>query len=163
MKICSVVGFPLGANTTRVKLNEIETCLHDGANEIDMVMNIGLFKDGKLKAVSNEFKEAKNIAADVILKIIIETALLTKDEIITASKVVEESGAQFVKTSTGFNGLGATAENIFLINNSVGPKTLIKASGGVKSLKQVQKMLGAGANRIGTSSSIIIMEEIPMN
>lgn len=162
VKICSVAGFPLGANTTMVKLKEIETCLHDGATEIDMVMNIGLFKDGKLKEIVNEFKEAKKNTEDAILKIIIETSLLTKDEIVTASKAVDASGAEFVKTSSGHNGTGATVENIILIKNAVGPETLIKASGGIKSLKQVQDMLNAGANRIGTSSSIIIMEEIPM-
>ena len=145
-----------------IKLKEIETCLNDGASEIDMVMNIGLFKDGKLKEVDNEFKEAKKNAENAILKIIIETALLTKDEIVTASKAVEASGADFVKTSTGFNGAGATVANIILIKNSVDPKILIKASGGIKSSIQVQNMLNVGAHRIGTSSSIIIMEEIPM-
>ena len=162
VQICSVVGFPLGTNTSTIKLREIDTCLNDGANEIDMVMNIGHFKDKKLKEIAEEFKEAKKITTDTILKIIIETSLLTKGEIITASKVVEASGADFVKTSTGFIGSGATVENVLLIKNSVGPRTLIKASGGIKSLKEVQNMLDAGANRIGTSSGIIIMEEIPI-
>ena len=160
--ICSVAGFSLGANTSKVKLKEIETCLKDGASEIDMVMNIGFFKDRKLKAVANEFEEAKKMTADAILKIIIETSLLSKDEIVTACKTVEASGADFVKTSTGFSGTGATVENIILIQNTLGSETLIKASGQINTLEHVQNMLDAGANRIGTSSSIIIMNEIPM-
>ena len=160
--ICSVAGFPLGTNTSVVKLKEIETCLNDGASEIDMVMNIGLFKDGKLKEVAKEFKEAKKMTEDAILKIIIETSLLTTDEIVSASKTVEASGADFVKTSTGYHGVGATVANVTLIHNTVGSKTRIKASGQINTLKQVQDMLDAGANRIGTSSGIIIMNEIPM-
>ena len=162
VKICSVAGFPLGANTSLIKLKEIETCLNDGASEIDMVMNIGLFKDGELRKVANELKEAKKMTADAILKIIIETSLLTTEEIVTASKTVEASGADFVKTSTGYHGVGATVENVTLIHNTVGSETEIKASGQINTLKQVQNMLKAGANRIGTSSSIIIMNEIPL-
>ena len=112
------------------KLMEIETCLNIGASEIDMVMNIGFLKEGKMQAVTNELKDAKNIIGNKIHKIIIETSLLTKEEIITASKMVATSGADFIKTSTGFSNSGATTENILLIQNSVGPKTLIKASGG---------------------------------
>ena len=162
VKICSVVGFPLGANLSTSKLMEIETCLNIGANEIDMVMNIGLFKDGKLKIVSKELKESKQLTGNNILKIIIETSLLTKEEIITASKMVETSGADFIKTSTGFSSAGATTENVLLIRNSVGPEILIKASGGIKSLSQAQAMLDAGASRIGTSSGVRIMKEISL-
>ena len=162
VKICSVVGFPLGANISTSKLMEIETCLNIGASEIDMVMNIGLFKDGKLKIVSKELKESKQLTGNNILKIIIETSLLTKEEIITASKMVETSGADFIKTSTGFSSAGATTENVLLIRNSVGPEILIKASGGIKSLSQAQAMLDAGASRIGTSAGVRIMKEISL-
>ena len=162
VQICSVVGFPFGASTSEVKLFEIETLLNYGIDEVDMVMNIGMFKDKNLQSVENELKNAKRIVGEKIIKIIIETSLLTKDEIVTASKVVEASGADFIKTSTGCSGQGATVENILLINNSVGSETKIKASGGINSLKQLQAMLDAGANRIGTSSSVFIMEEIPL-
>tara|TARA_B100000315_G_C14370824_1_gene492870 strand:- start:226 stop:804 length:579 start_codon:yes stop_codon:yes gene_type:complete len=162
VQISSVVGFPLGASTSEVKLFEIETLLNYGTDEVDMVMNIGMFKDKNWKSVENEFKDAKRIVGDKIIKIIIETSSLTKDEIVTASKMVEASGADFVKTSTGFSGQGATVDNIHLINDSIGSETKIKASGGINSLKQLQKMLDAGANRIGTSSSVFIMEEIPL-
>ena len=162
VKICSVEGLPMGANISTTKLMEIETCLNIGASEIDMVMNIGLFKDGKLKIVSKELKESKQLTGNNILKIIIETSLLTKEEIITASKMVETSGADFIKTSTGFSSAGATTENVLLIRNSVGPEILIKASGGIKSLSQAQAMLDAGASRIGTSAGVRIMQEISL-
>ncbi len=162
VNICSVVGFPLGANISTSKLMEIETCINVGASEIDMVMNIGLFKSGKLKIVSKELKEAKQLTGDKIIKIIIETSLLTKEEIITASKMVEISGADYIKTSTGFSSEGATTENILLIKNSVGPGILVKAAGGITSLSQTQAMLDAGASRIGTSASVRIMKEISL-
>ena len=160
---CSVAGFPLGATTTTTKLIEIETCLNDGASEIDMVMNIGLFKYGDLKTVANELKAVRQITTNKILKIIIETPLLSKSEIVTASKIVEASGADFIKTSTGFNGIDTTTENIRLIQSTIKSGLMIKASGGIKSLQQVKKVLAAGANRIGTSAGIIIMEEIPLD
>jgi len=162
VQICTVVSFPLGTSTTKIKCYEIEACLKDGANEIDMVMNIGVFKEGNLKAVEQELKEAKKNVGDKILKIIIETSLLTNNEIVSASKIVETSGADFVKTSTGFIGTGASIENVCLIKKAISPKIQIKASGGIKSLKQFEKMQFAGANRIGTSNSIIIMGEIPL-
>ena len=126
-------------------------------------MNIGLFKDERFKTVAAELKESKKIIGDKILKVIIETSLLSKEEIVTASKMVETSGADFIQTSTGFSSAGATVANIHLIKKIVGPDTLIKASGGIKSLNQIQAMLDSGANRIGTSSSVIIMEEIPID
>lgn len=160
--VCSVVGFPLGANTTAVKLMEIESCLYNGAIEIDMVMNVGLFKEGKYKIVKDEIMRAKKIIGNKTLKIIIETKLLTEKEIVIASKCVEESGAEFIKTSTGFSNGKITPEIIYLIQKSISSITKIKASGGIKTFKQVQEILGAGANRIGTSSGVIIMEEISM-
>ena len=159
VQVGSVVGFPLGASTTSTKLQETESCIQAGAIEIDMVMNIGFFKDGNLDYVADEIVQIVNSASGNILKVIIETNLLNDDEICQASKLVEDSGAQFVKTSTGFWGSGATPELVRLIRSVVCPETGIKASGGIKTLKQVEEIIGAGANRIGTSSGVIIMKE----
>ena len=159
VKVCSVVGFPLGASTTSTKLKEMESCIQDGAVEIDMVMNIGYFKDGNLDYVANEIVQMVNSASGNILKVIIETNLLNEDEIIQASKLVVDGGAQFVKTSTGFCGRGATPDLVQLIRSAVRSETGIKASGGIKTLEQVEALIDAGANRIGTSSGVIIMKE----
>ena len=163
VKVCSVIGFPLGATSTISKLQELEFCILKGATEIDMVINIGYFKDGKLGYVSNEISKIVKNASGNIIKAIIETALLNNDEIIKVSKLVEDSGAHFVKTSTGYSKPGATTEIIKLIRNSVNSEMGIKASGGINSLKQVTELLLAGANRIGTSSGINIMNELPRN
>jgi len=163
VKVCSVIGFPLGAISTISKLQELEFCILNGATEIDMVINIGYFKDGKFGYVSNEISKIVKNAPGNIIKAIIETALLNNDEIIKASKLVEDSGAHFVKTSTGYSKPGATTEIIKLIRNSVNSEMGIKASGGIDSLKQVKELLLAGANRIGTSSGINIMNELPQN
>ena len=163
VQVCSVVGFPLGASTTRSKLYEVEYCLQKGVSEIDMVMNIGFFKDGNLDYVADEIVRIVNSSSGNILKVIIETNLLNDDEISQASKLVEDSGAQFVKTSTGFYGSGATPDLVQLIHSTVRPETGIKASGGIKTLDQVEKLIDAGANRIGTSSAVIIMKEFGQN
>ena len=163
VKVCSVIGFPLGATSTTIKLQELEFCILKGATEIDMVVNIGYYKDGKLGDVANEISRIVKNAPGIIIKTIIETALLNNDEIINISKLVEDSGAHFIKTSTGYSKLGATTEIINLIRNSVNPEMGIKASGGINSLKQVKELILAGANRIGTSSGINIMNELPLN
>ena len=163
VQVCSVVGFPLGASTTSTKLQETESCIQAGAVEIDMVMNIGFFKDGHLDYVADEIVQIVNSSSGNILKVIIETNLLNDDEISQASKLVEDSGAQFVKTSTGFYGSGATPDLVRLIRSAVRPETGIKASGGIKTLDQVEKLIDAGANRIGTSSAVIIMKEFGQN
>ena len=163
VQVCSVVGFPLGASTTQSKLYEVEYCLQKGVSEIDMVMNIGFFKDGNLDYVADEIVQIVNSSRGNILKVIIETNLLNDDEISQASKLVEDSGAQFVKTSTGFYGSGATPDLVRLIRSAVRPETGIKASGGIKTLDQVEKLIDAGANRIGTSSAVIIMKEFGQN
>ena len=163
VQVCSVVGFPLGASTTRSKLYEVESCLQKGASEIDLVMNIGFFKDGDLDYVADEIVQIVNSSGGNILKVIIETNLLNDDEISQASKLVEDSGAQFVKTSTGFYGSGATPDLVQLIRSTVRPETGIKASGSIKTLYQVEKLIDAGANRIGTSSAVIIMKEFGQN
>ena len=159
VQVGSVVGFPLGASTTSTKLQETESCIQAGAVEIDMVMNIGFFKDGNLDYVADEIVQIVNSLRGNILKVIIETNLLNEDEIIQASKLVVDSGAQFVKTSTGFCGRGATPDLVQLIRSAVRPETGIKASGGIKTLEQVEALIDAGANRIGTSSGVIIMKE----
>ena len=163
VNICSVVGFPLGANKSSIKLNEIEACLLDGADEIDMVMNIGEFKNKNYAKIANELKKARELTQNNIIKIIIETSLLSEKEIAIASQIVESSGGDFIKTSTGFGKYGANTKNIFIILKSIHSKIQIKASGGIKSLKQLNTMLNAGAQRIGTSSSVIIMKEIHSN
>jgi len=163
VKVCSVIGFPLGATSTVSKLQELEFCILNGAREIDMVINIGYFIDGKLGYVSDEISKVVTNAPGIIVKAIIETALLNNDEIIKVSKLVEESGAHFVKTSTGYTKPGATTKIINLIRNSVNSEMGIKASGGINSLKQLKELLLAGANRIGTSSGINIMNELPPN
>ena len=163
VQLCSVAGFPLGASLTSAKLHEMETSIQDGASEIDMVMNIGFFKDKKYKYVSDKISHMVNNAHGNIIKVIIESGLLDKEEIITASQMVEDSGAHFVKTSTGFSAFGASNEIIQLIKNSLKSKTQIKASGGIKNLNQVKDLLAAGANRIGVSSGVIIMKEISVN
>ncbi len=163
VKVCSVIGFPLGASSTISKLKEMECCIQDGVNEIDMVMNIGYFKDGKLSYVSKEISNIVDSAPEIIIKVIIETALLNNDEIIKVSKLVEDSGAHFVKTSTGYSKAGACPDIIETIRKTVSTKMGIKASGGINSLHQVNELLNAGANRIGTSSGINIMNELPQN
>ena len=163
IKLCAVAGFPMGDSTTPSKLNEMETSINNGASEIDMVMNIGFFKDGHLDYVADEIVQIVNSFSGNILKVIIETNLLNDDEISQASKLVEDSGAQFVKTSTGFYGSGATPDLVQLIRSTIRLETSIKASGGIKTLDQVEKLIDAGANRIGTSSAVIIMKEFGQN
>ena len=160
VKLCTVAGFPLGASPTSCKINELKTSLKDGASEIDMVMNIGYFKDKKYKFVSEEISSMVDNANGKIIKVIIEAGLLNKEEIITASQLVEDSGAHFVKTSTGYSTFGASPEIIQIIKATLKSDTQIKASGGIKTFKQLNDLLNAGADRIGVSSSIIIMKDI---
>ena len=160
VKLCTVAGFPMGDSTTTSKLNEMETSINNGASEIDMVMNIGFFKNEKYTIVADEIKRMVQNAHGRIIKVIIESGTLSKKEIITATKLVEDSGAHFVKTSTGFSAFGATPEIIETIKSTLKSDTKIKASGGIKSLNQVEKLIDAGANRIGSSSGIIIMKEL---
>lgn len=159
VKICSVVGFPLGATPTRVKAFEAQDAVFNGANEIDMVMNIGQLKDGKTTYIIDEIKTIKNTIAPRTLKVIIETCLLTKEEIEIASKLVRLAGADFVKTSTGFSTGGATEEDVRLIREAVGPEMGVKASGGIKTPEQFKAMIEAGANRIGTSNGVKLISD----
>lgn len=158
VKVCTVIGFPLGANTTETKAFETQNAINNGADEIDMVLNIGALKSKNTQFVEDDIRAVVQAAAGKTVKVIIETALLTEDEIIEASKLVEKAGAHFVKTSTGFSTRGATLEDIALIKSVVSPTMKIKASGGIKDLAAARKMLQAGATRLGTSSGVAILE-----
>lgn len=161
VKIVTVIGFPLGANTTEVKVFETEKAIKDGADEIDMVINVTKVKDKEKDYIINEIKEIKNACAGHKLKVIIETDLLTKDEIIECCYYCIEGGADFVKTSTGFvkNGVGAKAEDVKLMYETVKDAGLnVKASGGIRDRQAAINMLNAGAQRLGTSSGVKITE-----
>lgn len=161
VKVCSVVDFPLGANKSEVKALQASSACKDGADELDMVAHIGALKSGNLKLFEEDIKtvsQAKD--KDIILKVIIETAVLTDEEKETAAKIVKNCGADFVKTSTGFGSNGANAFDVALLRKTVGEKMGVKASGGIRTYAQVLELVKAGANRIGSSASIKIMEEI---
>ncbi len=160
VNICTVIGFPLGANTSKIKFFETKDAVQHGADEIDMVMNIGALKSGFNDAVKTDIEGVITSAEANTIKVIIETALLTEEEKITACEIVKDAGADFIKTSTGFGHPGATVEDIVLIRKTVGPQMGIKASGGIRNIKTVFDMVKAGATRIGTSSSVKIMEEL---
>jgi deoxyribose-phosphate aldolase len=163
VRVCSVVGFPFGSNTLEVKIHETKNAIQDGANEIDMVINLGVLKSGKNELVKHEIEsivEEGKRQRDTIIKVIIETGLLSEKEKIRVCKLVKESGADFVKTSTGFNSSGATISDIKLLRNIVGPDFGVKASGGIRTYRDAMNMIEAGANRIGTSSSVLIINEI---
>ncbi|MFZ7103464.1 MAG: deoxyribose-phosphate aldolase [Peptococcaceae bacterium] len=163
VKIAAVVGFPLGATTSGVKVFEAGQAFQDGAHEVDMVMNIGALKSGKDAIVQEDIravvKAAKNEVPKKLVKVIIETNLLSRQEKMTACRLAVEAGADFVKTSTGFSGGGATVEDVKLMREVAGSKALVKASGGIKDLKTALSMIEAGACRIGTSSGLAIMAE----
>lgn len=151
VKVCTVVGFPLGMNLTRTKLDETVSCLKEGADEIDMVINVGMLKANHDDYVFEEIKLLKETCGDHILKVIIETCLLTDEEKVRACKLAKEAGADFVKTSTGFSTGGATVHDVKLMRETVGPEMGVKASGGVKTHEDLLAMVEAGATRIGTS------------
>lgn len=158
--VCTVIGFPLGATTTEVKALETKDAILNGADEVDMVINIGALKDRKLVVVQRDIeavvKEAKNKA---LVKVIIETCLLTDEEIKLACQAAKDAGADFVKTSTGFSTAGAKVEDVKLMRQTVGPEMGVKASGGIHSKKEALAMIDAGATRLGTSASIQIVTE----
>jgi deoxyribose-phosphate aldolase len=161
VKICTVVGFPLGATSTEAKVAETEDALRAGAQEIDMVQNVGLLRSGDDEAVQEEIALLAAVChrSGAILKVILETSLLVDDQKVTACTLAKEAGADFVKTSTGFGAHGATAHDVELMRRAVGPQMGVKASGGIRTLDDVLKMLEAGATRIGASASVKIMEE----
>ena len=156
-RVCSVVGFPLGADSEEMKYAEARFLIFQGADEIDMVMNIALLKERKLDLVKNEIKKVVEAADGNCVKVIIETSLLNQDEKSLACNIVGESGAAFVKTSTGFSSSGATLEDVRLIKKMVGDRVGIKASGGIKTKNEAVKFIEAGASRIGTSKGVEIL------
>jgi deoxyribose-phosphate aldolase len=156
--VATVVGFPLGTNVTKVKELETQLAIEDGADEIDMVVNIPALKDKDYDLVKKDIEAVVKASKDKIVKVIIETCLLTKDEIARVSELIVEAGADFVKTSTGFSTGGAELEDIRLIKSIVKDKAKIKASGGIRTKEKALKMIEAGADRIGASSSIKIVE-----
>jgi len=162
LKVVSVVGFPLSANKFETILFETKEAIKDGADEIDMVINLCAVKEGNFKKAAGEIRELKQICGDKILKVILETDLLSEDEIVKACEAAITGGADFVKTSTGFvkNGVGATVENVKLMHKTVNPKGLrVKASGGIKELGQAQALVENGATRLGTSSGVQIVSK----
>lgn len=153
VEVCSVVGFPLGAMETHAKAFEAENAVQDGATEIDMVLNLGYFKSGALDRVERDIHTVKRaIGNTCLLKVILETCLLSPEEIVSACRISEQAGADFVKTSTGFSSGGARVEDVALMRRTVGPEMGVKASGGIKDWDTAVAMIKAGANRIGTSS-----------
>ncbi|MFP3388404.1 deoxyribose-phosphate aldolase [Brevibacillus sp. SIMBA_040] len=157
VKVCTVVGFPLGANTTALKVEETKQAIRGGAQEIDMVINIGALKAGDAKLVEDEIRAVVEAAEGQLVKVIIEACLLTREEKILACQLSEKAGAHYVKTSTGFSTGGATAEDVALMREVVGDRLGVKASGGVRDLITAQNMIEAGASRIGSSNSTVIV------
>lgn len=158
VKICSVVGFPLGAMSTRAKALEAKIAVMDGADEIDMVINVGALKDRDYSVVLEDIKAVKEACGENVLKVIIETCLLTDDEKVKACELAKEAGADFVKTSTGFSSAGAKVEDVRLMRETVGPDMGVKASGGIHDKEFAKELVDAGANRLGTSATIEIVE-----
>ena len=154
MKICTVIGFPNGYQTAESKCFEAKNAIENGADEIDVVTNIGFLKDKKFDEILDELKILRAVCEGKILKVIVETCLLTEDEKIKMCEIVTKSGADFIKTSTAFNGEGAKIGDITLFKKHVGKNVKIKASGGIKTLEDAEKMISAGSDRIGASKVI---------
>jgi deoxyribose-phosphate aldolase len=152
--VCTVIGFPLGANTPTVKAFETKDAIANGAGEVDMVVNVGAVKDGNWDLVFEDIKAVVDASGDVLVKVIIETCYLTDEEKVKTCELAVKAGADFVKTSTGFGTGGATKEDIALMRKTVGPNIGVKASGGVRTPEDLKNMVEAGATRIGTSSGI---------
>ena len=161
VEVCTVVGFPLGATLPHVKIYEAEQAIADGAHEVDMVINIGALKEGNEALVSQDIAGVAQVAHkhNAICKVIIETCLLTEAEKIRACQLAEQAGADFVKTSTGFSSGGATVEDVALMRRTVGPNVSVKAAGGIKTLADAEKMVAAGATRLGASAGVQIAQE----
>ena len=158
LKICTVIGFPNGYNTTVVKCAETEDAVKNGADEIDMVINVGFVKGGDYRAVLDEIKAIKKACGGKLLKVIIETCLLTDDEKIKLCGVVSESGADYIKTSSGFSTGGATLHDVELMRKHSAPTLKVKAAGGISSLEDAEKMIELGADRLGTSRIVKIVK-----
>ena len=156
VKVCTVVGFPLGQMSTKAKAAETELAVKDGADEIDMVINVGALKDKEYDVVCNDIKEIKKACGQALLKVIIETCLLTDEEKVKACELAKEAGADYVKTSTGFSTGGADAHDVELMRKTVGDSMGVKASGGIRDKETAEKMVKAGASRLGTSATVAI-------
>lgn len=160
VKVCTVVGFPLGAVSTAVKKYEAECAMNDGADEIDMVINIGALKDGDYDYVLSDIKGVRETCTDITLKVIIETCLLNDEEKRQACVLTEKAGADFVKTSTGFSTGGAKTEDVALMRDTVGDRLGVKASGGIHTYDEAMSMINAGADRLGTSATLDILNKM---
>ncbi len=162
IRVCTVIGFPLGANQPRVKFSEAELALVQGATELDLVQNIGALKSSDLDTVRNEIRAIAELthSRNALLKVILETSLLSPEEIRCSCRLAVAAQSDFVKTSTGFSTAGATAESVRLMRSVVGPNVGVKASGGVRTLEALRSMVQAGATRIGTSSGVAILREL---
>ena len=158
VKVCTVIGFPLGANTPELKAFETSDAIRNGANEIDMVINIGALKSQNFDLVEKDIRAVVEAAKGTLVKVIIETCLLTDDEKVKACQIAQKAGADFVKTSTGFSTGGATVADVALMRKTVGPDMGVKASGGARSYEDALAFIEAGATRIGASSGVAIME-----
>lgn len=160
LTICTVIGFPNGYNTTAVKVFETLEAIKEGADEIDMVINIGALKEGNLDYVKDEIVQIKKACGGKLLKVIIETCLLTDEEKLAMCRIVTESGAEYIKTSTGFSTQGATLHDVKLMVDNVGKGVLVKAAGGIKDLKDAEDFINLGASRLGTSRVVKAVKEL---
>ena len=160
LPVCTVIGFPNGYSTSKVKCFEAQDAIESGASEVDMVVNIGLVKNKQYDKVLDEIVAVKKVCSDIILKVIVETCLLTLDEKIEMCNVVSDSGADFIKTSTGFSSGGATFEDILILKKYCAPHVKIKAAGGIASIEDAQKFLELGASRLGTSRIIKLVKQV---
>jgi deoxyribose-phosphate aldolase len=160
VKICTVIGFPLGANTSELKAIEAKIAITEGAQEIDMVINVGALKEGDLEYVENDITRVVEASKGALVKVIIETCFLTDEEKVSVCNLAKKSGADFVKTSTGFGSGGATPADVSLMRKTVGETMGVKASGGVRNLIDALAVIEAGANRIGTSAGLAIINEL---
>ena len=158
--VTTVIGFPHGNETTETKIYQAKNALNDGADEIDMVINIGELKSGNTDYVLREIEEVREVTKGNILKVIVETSMLSKDEKVTVSRLVSKSGADYIKTSTGFNGGGATIDDVLLIKENIGSDLKIKASGGISSLEEASELIESGASRLGTSRIVKIAKDL---
>ncbi|MBQ1288182.1 MAG: deoxyribose-phosphate aldolase [Erysipelotrichaceae bacterium] len=159
VKVCTVVGFPLGSMISEAKAFEAAKAIEQGAKEVDMVINISALKDGDLDYVTKDIRTVKEACGSTLLKVIIETCLLTNEEKIQACECALKAGADYVKTSTGFSKAGATPEDVKLMKDTVGNNAKVKAAGGIHTLAEANAMIAAGADRLGCSASVAIMEE----
>ncbi|NBC57276.1 MAG: deoxyribose-phosphate aldolase [Bacteroidetes bacterium] len=158
VKVCTVVGFPLGSNTTKTKVFETQNALKNGADEIDMVINVSWLKDKAYDQIQNEITSLKSTVGKRVLKVIVEISLLTKEELAKISQIVSKSGADFIKTSTGFSAHGATLEAVKMMKENISENVQIKASGGIRDYKTAKAYIDLGVARLGTSSGVEIVE-----